>query len=123
MCGGVAIVVVLWCQMVHVTVVMLLSGCHIASCDMAPLVGVSEEAGRCCVAYLGWARPGCCHCCHCVVAGAQWWWWMGCVVDGGGGGKEEATTWQQLSHGCCIREATCRGGVYGVLVYHVTKPL
>ena len=27
-------------------VVMLLSGCHIASCDGAPLIGVNEEAGR-----------------------------------------------------------------------------
>ena len=47
----------------------------------------------------------------------------GCIVDGGGGGKEEATMWQCLSHGCCIWEAMCRGGVYGALVDHVKKPL
>ena len=48
---------------------------------------------------------------------------MGCIVDAGGGGKEEATTWQHLSHGCHIWEATCQGGVYGALFYHITKPL
>ena len=118
-----AVVVMLWCQMVHVTVVASSSGCHVTSCDVAPLIGVSEEAGRRCVAYLAWAQPGHHHRRRCVVAGTQWWWWMGCMVDGGGGGKEEATTWQRLSHGCRIWEATCRGGLYGVLVYHVTKPL
>ena len=35
-----------WCQVVHVMVVTLSSGCHVTSCDMAPLVGVNEEAGR-----------------------------------------------------------------------------
>ena len=46
MCGGVAIVVMLWCQVVCVTVVTSLSGCHVASCDVAPVVGINEEAGR-----------------------------------------------------------------------------
>ena len=45
-CGSVAVVVVLWCQAVHVAVVVSSSGCHVASCDVAPLVGVNEEAGR-----------------------------------------------------------------------------
>ena len=100
-----------------------MSPAHVASCDVAPLVSVSEEAGRCCVAYLGWARPGCRHRRCGVVVGTRWWWWMGCMVNGGGGGKEEATTWQWSSHSCRIWEATCQGGVYGVLVYDVTKPL
>ena len=46
-CGSMAVVVVSWCQVVVcVTVVTSSSGCHVASCDMAPLVGVNEEAGR-----------------------------------------------------------------------------
>ena len=49
-----AVVVALWCQVVHVTVVASLSGCHVASCDVAPLVGVSEAAGRG-VVWLTWA--------------------------------------------------------------------
>ena len=54
MCGSVAVVVVSWCQAVHVAVVASSSGCHIASCDVAPLVGVTEEAGRG-VVLLTWA--------------------------------------------------------------------
>ena len=55
MCGSMAVVVVSWCQVVVcVTVVASSSGCHIASCDVAPLVGVNEEAGRGFV-WLTWA--------------------------------------------------------------------
>ena len=54
MCGGVAVVVMLWCQVVRVTVVTSLSGCHVASCNVAPLVGVNEEVGRG-VVLLTWA--------------------------------------------------------------------
>ena len=46
MCGGMAIVVMSWCQVVRVMVITSSSGCHIASCNVAPLVGVNEEAGR-----------------------------------------------------------------------------
>ena len=49
-----AVVVVSWCQVVCVTVVMSSSGCHIASCNIAPLVGVNEEVGRG-VVLLTWA--------------------------------------------------------------------
>ena len=39
-----------------------------------------------------------------------WIGWVDVVVDGlggdGGGGKEEEMTWQHLSHGCHIWEAT-----------------
>ena len=50
-----AVVVVSWCQVVVcVTVVASSSGCHVASCDVAPLVGVNEEAGRG-VVLLTWA--------------------------------------------------------------------
>ena len=50
-----AVVVMLWCQVVVcVTVVASSSGCHIASCDVAPLVSVNEEAGRG-VVLLTWA--------------------------------------------------------------------
>ena len=65
-----AIVVALWCQMVCVMVVASSSGCHITSCDVAPLVGVSEEVGRCCVAYLAAV----------IVVVALWQ-----ALDGGGG--------------------------------------
>ena len=55
MCGSMAVVVVSWCQLVVcVTVVVSSSGCHVASCDVAPLVGVNEEAGRG-VVLLTWA--------------------------------------------------------------------
>ena len=53
-CGSVAVVVVSWCQAVRVVVVTSSSGCHIASCDVAPLVGVNEEGGRG-VVLLTWA--------------------------------------------------------------------
>ena len=53
-CGSMAVVVALWCQAVRVVVVTSLSGCHVASCDVAPLVGVNEEAGRG-VVLLTWA--------------------------------------------------------------------
>ena len=46
--------VALWCQVVHVMVVVSLSGCHVASCDVAPLVSVNEDAGRG-VVWLTWA--------------------------------------------------------------------
>ena len=46
--------VALCCQVLHVTVGASLSGCHVASCDVAPLVGVNEEAGRGFV-WLTWA--------------------------------------------------------------------
>ena len=49
-----AVVVASWCQVVRVTVVASSSGCHVASCDVAPLIGVSEEAGRG-VVWLTWA--------------------------------------------------------------------
>ena len=84
------------------------SGCHVAASDVAPGLVVNDETGRDgAPAYLRWARPGHPQRRRCVVAVARWWWWMGCVVDGGGG--KEATTWQCLSHGCHIWEATCRG--------------
>ena len=122
MCGSMAVVVVSWCQVVHVTVVASSSGCHVASCDVAPLAVVNEEAGRG-VVLLTWAGHDVAAVIV-VVAGARWWWWwMGCVVEAGGGGKEEATTWQCLSHGCRIWEATCRDGLYGALVCHIAKPL
>ena len=54
MCGSMAVVVTLWCQVVHVTVVTSSSGCHVASCNVALLVGVNEEAGRG-VVLLTWA--------------------------------------------------------------------
>ena len=49
-----AVVVALWCQVVCDMVVMPSSGCHVASCDVAPLVGVNEEARRG-VVLLTWA--------------------------------------------------------------------
>ena len=39
---------------VHLAVVASLSGCYVASCDMAPLVVVNEEVGRG-VVLLTWA--------------------------------------------------------------------
>ena len=76
MCGGMAVVVVSWCQVVHVMVVMLSSGCHIASCDVAPSVGVNEEAGRG-IVLLTWA----CHDLAAVIIVVALWQ----VLDGGGG--------------------------------------
>ena len=86
------------------------SGCHVEASNVAPgLVSVNEETGRDgAPAYLSWAQPGHPQHCHCVVVVAQWWLWMGCIVDGGGG-KEEGTTWQCLSHDCCIWEAMGQG--------------
>ena len=54
MCGSMAVVVASWCQVVCVAVVASSSGCHVTSCDVAPLVGVNEEAGRG-VVLLTWA--------------------------------------------------------------------
>ena len=68
-----AIVVASWCQVMRVTVVASLSGCHVASCDVAPLVGVSEEAGRG-IVWLTWAGH------DLVVVVALWW-----ALNGGGG--------------------------------------
>ena len=68
--------VVLWCQVVCVTVVASSSGCHVASCDMAPLVGVNEEAGRG-VVLLTWAG----HDLAAVIIVFALWW----ALDGGGG--------------------------------------
>ena len=48
------VVVTSWYQVVRGTVVTSLSGCHIASSNMAPLVGVNEEAGKG-VVLLTWA--------------------------------------------------------------------
>ena len=88
MCVGMAIVVALWCQVVCATVVALLSGCHVASCNMAPLVGVNEEAGRGFV-LLTWAGHdlaavivivACGRRSMVVVDGLRrrwWWWWEG----------------------------------------------
>ena len=79
--------VALWCHVVCVTVVMSSSGCHIASCDVAPLVGVNEEVGRG-VVLLTWAGHDlaaiivivACGGCSMVVDGLRrrcWWWWEG----------------------------------------------
>ena len=76
MCGSVAVVVVSWCQAVCVMVVMSLSGCHIASCNVAPLVGVNEEVGRG-VVWLTWAGH---NLAAIIVVVALWW-----ALDGGGG--------------------------------------
>ena len=76
MCGGMAVVVMLWCQVVRVMVVALSSGCHIASCDVAPLVGVNEEVGRG-VVLLTWAG----HNLAAVIVIVVLWW----ALDGGGG--------------------------------------
>ena len=88
MCVGVAVVVVLWCQVVHVTVVVSSSGCHIASCDVAPLVGVNEEAGRG-VVLLTLAGHNLAAIIIVVACGGNsmvvvdglrcrwWWWWEG----------------------------------------------
>ena len=103
-----AVVVVSWCQVVVcVTVVASSSGCHVASCDVAPLVGVNEEAGSG-VVLLTWAGHDLAAVMSSLRCGRHsMWWWTGCVVDGGGGGKEEATTWQRSSHSYRIWEATC----------------
>ena len=83
-----AVVVVLWCQVVHVMVGALSSGCHVASCDVAPLVGVNEEAGRG-VVLLTWAGHDLAAVIVVVVCGGRlmvvvdglrrrwWWWWEG----------------------------------------------
>ena len=60
----------------RVTVVVLSSGCHVASCDVAPLVGVSEEVGRG-VVWLTWAG----HDLATVVVVVALWR----ALDGGGG--------------------------------------
>ena len=71
-----AVVVALWCQVVRVMVVMSLSGCLVASCDVAPLVGVNEEVGRG-VVLLTWAGPDLA---AVIVVVALWQ-----ALDGGGG--------------------------------------
>ena len=76
MCGGVAIVVMLWCQVVCVTVVTSLSGCHVASCNVAPLVGVDEEVGRG-VVLLTWAG----HDLAAIIVVVVLWW----ALNGDGG--------------------------------------
>ena len=76
MCGGMAVVVALWCQVVCVTVGALSSGCHVTSCDVAPLVGVNEEAGRGFV-WLTWAG----HDLAAVIVVIVLWR----ALDGGGG--------------------------------------
>ena len=48
-----AIVVMSWCQVVCVMVVASSSGCHIASCNMAPLVSMMRLGGVLCL--LTWA--------------------------------------------------------------------
>ena len=65
-----------WCQVVCVMVVMSSSGCHVASCDVAPLVGVNEEAGRG-VVLLTWAGH---NLAADIVVVALWW-----ALNGGGG--------------------------------------
>ena len=119
-----AVVVMLWCQVVVcVTVVASSSGCHIASCNVAPLVSVNEEAGRG-VVLLTWAGHDLAAIMSLLRCGGRSMVVVdGLCLDGGGGGKEEATTWQWSSHSCRIWEATCRGGLYGALVYHIAKPL
>ena len=57
-------------------VVVSSSGCHVASCDVAPLVGVNEEAGRG-VVLLTWAG----HNLAAVIAVIALWR----ALDGGGG--------------------------------------
>ena len=57
-------------------VVALSSGCHVASCDVAPLVGVNEEAGRG-VVLLTWAGH---NLATIIVVVALWR-----ALDGGGG--------------------------------------
>ena len=61
---------------VRVAVVTLSSGCHIASCNVAPLVVVNEEAGRG-VVLLTWAG----HDMAAVIVVVALWR----VLDGGGG--------------------------------------
>ena len=83
-----AVVVASWCQVVRVTVVVSSSGCHVTSCDVAPLVGVNEEAGRG-VVLLTWAGHDLAAVIVVVVCGGHlmvvvdglrrrwWWWWEG----------------------------------------------
>ena len=52
------------------------SGCHVASCNVAPWVGVNEEAGRG-VVLLTWAG----HDLAAVIIIVVLWW----ALDGGGG--------------------------------------
>ena len=61
----------------HVTVVASSSGCHVTSCDVAPLVGVNEEAGRG-VVVLTWSG----HDLAAIIVIIALWW----ALDGGGGG-------------------------------------
>ena len=84
--GGVAIVVMLLCQAVYITVVTSLSGCHVASSDVAPLVSMKGWEGCCvCLPGLGTTQLPSSSPLHCgrhsmvVVDGLchQWWWWEG----------------------------------------------
>ena len=70
-----AVVVMLWCQVVCVMVVASSSSCHVASCDVAPLVGVNEEVGRG-IVLLTWAG----HNLAAVIIVVALWW----ALDGGG---------------------------------------
>ena len=74
--ASLAVVVASWCQVVCVTVVALSSGCHVTSCDVAPWVGVNEEAGRG-VVLLTWAG----HDLAAVIVVVALWR----ALDGGGG--------------------------------------
>ena len=73
LCGSVAVVVASWCQAVHVA---SSSGCHVASCDVAPVVGINEEVGRGAV-LLTWAG----HDVAAVIVVVALWWGL----NGGGG--------------------------------------
>ena len=67
--------VVLWCQVVHVTVVTSSSGCHVTSCDMAPLVSMMRLGGVLCL--LTWAG----HDLAALIVVIVLWW----ALNGGGG--------------------------------------
>ena len=75
-CGGVAVMVALWCQAVRVAVVTSSSGFHVASCGVAPLFGVNNEAGRG-VVLLTWAG----HDVAAIIVVVALWQ----ALDGGGG--------------------------------------
>ena len=120
-----AVVVMLWCQVVVcVTVVASSSGCHIASCDVAPLVSVNEEAGRG-VVLLTWAGHDlaaimsllrCGGRSMVVVDGlrCRWWWWWE------GRSNNVAMFEPRLLH---LGGHVGEGGIYFSLVSHLTKPL
>ena len=70
-----AIVVMSWCQVVCVMVVASSSGCHIASCNMAPLVSMKRLEGVLCL--LTWAG----HDLAAIIIIIELWQ----VLNGGGG--------------------------------------